>query len=166
MNIEQGILFANKLLLVCWGSDNLPPIADIRLSDATGEAVVVPAPLALSLRKRTAGKSSAKNAVETSGFVIPVPLGEILTLDFERGGCSVALRLEDGAEIMNPALRVRPIDLRRELGSAERALLEFAVRSGIYDAAVGQLFNSSTTWMPDLSGLAYHIDHQLQSRTG
>jgi len=166
MNLEQGIIFANRLLLVGWGGDDLSPVADIRLSDATGESVIVPAPLALALRRRTAGKGSAKNAVETSGFVIPVPLSEILVLDFERGGWSVVLRLEDGREIVSSALRVGPIDLRRELGSTERALLEFAVKSGIYDASIGRLFDSSTTWMPDLSGLAFHIDHQLQSRTG
>src|SRR5215217_17509 len=165
MNLEQGIIFANKLLLVGWG-DDLQPIVDVRLSDSTGEGVVVQAPPALALRKRASRKENAKNAVVMNGFVIPIQISEILTLDFARGGWSVVVRFENGEQIMSPDLRLGGIDVQRELGATERALLDFAVKSGIYDPAIGQIFEPSTTWMPDLAGLIVHIDHQLQSRTG
>jgi GT2 family glycosyltransferase len=165
MNLEQGLFFANKLLLIGWGTD-IQPIAEVRLSDALGESVTIEAPSGVVVRKRGRGKESAKNAVVMTGFVIPIPLGELLTLDLEHGSWSVAVRYENGDEILNPMLRVGPVDLRSEGGGNDRALLEFAVKSGIYDASVGRLLDPSTVWLPDLSSLTFHIDHHLRSNTG
>jgi GT2 family glycosyltransferase len=165
MNLEQGILFANKLLLVGWGSD-VQAIVDVRLNDASGEEATVQAPPALVIRKRGRGKETAKNAVVMTGFVIPIPICDILKLDFEHGSWSVAVRLENGEEILNPMLRVGPADLRGETASTDRALLEFAVKSEIYEPSVARLFDAATTWLPDLAGLTFHLDHQLRSRTG
>src|SRR5918995_475410 len=134
MNLEQGLFFANKLLLIGWGTD-IQPIAEVRLSDALGESVTIEAPSGVVVRKRGRGKESAKNAVVMTGFVIPM-------------------------------LRVGPVDLRSEGGGNDRALLEFAVKSGIYDASVGRLLDPSTVWLPDLSSLTFHIDHHLRSNTG
>jgi GT2 family glycosyltransferase len=165
MNLEQGIVFANKLLLVGWGND-VQPIAEVRLSDAAGEGVRIQAPPALVVRRRGRAKENAKNPVAMNGVVIPIALSELLTLDFEIGPWSVAVHFENGDEVHNPVLRVGPIDLKGEAGETGRALLEFAVKSGVYDATVGRLFDPSTEWLPNLAGLTIHLDHQLRSKTG